>query len=228
MTRKKIFIFDLDGTLIDAYPAIIKSFNACMRAYGYPSRPASVIKKAVGWGDRKLLEPFVPAGRLPQILACYRKRHAIDLKRHVRWMPFARSLLCYLKKIGAKTAVASNRPTRFTRIIIKHLDAEHLFDKVLCADRLCGSSAQGCGRKYYKPHPLILCRVLKALGGRRSEAVYIGDMAIDIQTGKRAGISTVAIATGSSSLRELKRQNPDSLFTDLGAFRKSLRLNPPC
>jgi phosphoglycolate phosphatase len=224
MIRKKIFIFDLDGTLIDAYPAIIKSFNDCMRAQGYPLRPAGVIKRAVGWGDKRLLEPFVPAVRLPQVLACYRKKHAVDLKRYVRWMPYARALLRYLKKMGAKTAVASNRPARFTRIIIKHLDAGHLFDKVLCADQLCGPSAPACGRKYYKPHPLILCRVLKALGGRRAEAVYVGDMAIDIQTGKRAGISTVAIATGSSSFKELKRQNPDGLFTDLGAFRKSLCL----
>jgi phosphoglycolate phosphatase-like HAD superfamily hydrolase len=86
---------------------------------------------------------------------------------------------------------------------------------------------EGCGRNTTGSSSASFA-VLKALGGRRSEAVYIGDMAIDIQTGKRAGISTVAIATGSSSLRELKRQNPDSLFTDLGAFRKSLRLNPPC
>ncbi|QAT16282.1 phosphoglycolate phosphatase [Candidatus Velamenicoccus archaeovorus] len=222
MTRKKIFIFDLDGTLIDAYPAIVKSFNSCMRAEGCPSRPAAVIRRAVGWGDRKLLEPFVPAARLPYVLACYRKRHAVDLKRYVRWMPYARQLLCDLKKRGIRTAVASNRPTRFTRIIIRHLGAGRLFDKILCADKL--SSARG--RKYYKPHPMILRRILKALRGRRSEAVYVGDMAIDIQTGRRAGISTAAIATGSSSLQELRREKPDYLFASLKALKKSLG-HPP-
>jgi phosphoglycolate phosphatase len=223
MIRKKIFIFDLDGTLVDAYPAIVKSFNDCMRAHGYPSRASAVIRKAVGWGDRKLLEPFVPAARLPHVLACYRKRHAVDLESGARWMPYARQLLHYLRKKEVRTAIASNRPTRFTRIILRSLGARGMFDKVLCADRLCAESGSASCRRYFKPHPLILRRVLKALGGRRADAVYVGDMAIDIQTGRRAGISTVAVATGSSSLQELRRQRPDYLFSDLGAFKRSLR-----
>lgn len=213
MTRKKIFIFDLDGTLVDAYPAITKSFNDCMRAQGYPPRAAAVIKKAVGWGDRNLLKSFVPAGRLPRVLACYRKRHASDLKGGVRWMPYARQLLRYLKKRGARMAIASNRPTRFTRIIVRRLGAGRMFDKVLCADRL----------RYRKPHPLILHKILKAMKGGRADAVYIGDMAIDIRTGRRAGVSTAAVATGSSSLKELKREKPDYFFNDLREFKKAIQ-----
>lgn len=212
MIRKKIFIFDLDGTLVDAYPAIVKSFNDCMRAQGYPSRAPVLIRKAVGWGDRKLLEPFVPAARLSHVLACYRKRHAVDLESGARWMPYARQLLCYLKKRGVKTAIASNRPTRFTRIILRSLGAEDMFDKVLCADRL----------RYGKPHPMILRQILKFLKAEKTDAVYVGDMAIDIRTGQRAGVTTIAVATGSSSLKELRRQKPDYLFSDLKAFKKSL------
>ncbi|MDD5020269.1 MAG: HAD family hydrolase [Candidatus Omnitrophica bacterium] len=216
MVHPQIYIFDLDGTLVDAYPAIVRSFNGCMSAFGYPVQKEGRIRSAVGWGDRNLLKPFVPPGRLAKVLACYRQRHARDLKGGVSWMPHARGLLGELKRKGAKLAVASNRPTRFTRIIIGCLGAERLFDRVLCADRL----------RFGKPHPLILREILKGFGAAPKDAVYIGDMAIDVQTGRRAGVTTAAIATGSSTLKELKREKPDYLFSDLGQFKKGFCLKP--
>jgi len=57
----KLIIFDLDGTLVDAYPAIINSFNFTMNAMGLPLRDDITIRRAVGWGDRNLLKPFVPS-----------------------------------------------------------------------------------------------------------------------------------------------------------------------
>jgi HAD superfamily hydrolase (TIGR01549 family) len=210
--QKKLFIFDLDGTLTDAYPAIIKSFNGCMRECGFPFQKPAVIRKAVGWGDKELLRPFVFPKALPRVLACYRRRHARDLKSGVSWMPGALLFLRTLKKRGARLAIASNRPTRFTRIIMKHLDAGRFFDKILCADRLT----------YAKPHPMILRRILKGLSVSRADAVYIGDMVLDVRTGRRAGVTTVAIATGSSTKNQLKREKPDYLFGDLKELRKFL------
>ena len=47
--HKKLFIFDLDGTLVNAYPAIISSFNFTMSKLGYRPKKEAVIKRAVGW-----------------------------------------------------------------------------------------------------------------------------------------------------------------------------------
>ncbi|MDD4953853.1 MAG: HAD hydrolase-like protein, partial [Candidatus Omnitrophica bacterium] len=51
MENIKLIIFDLDGTLVDAYLAISKSFNYATRKFGYPARGPLVIRRAVGWGD---------------------------------------------------------------------------------------------------------------------------------------------------------------------------------
>ena len=56
----KLIIFDLDGTLIDAYQPIIDSFNFTMKKLGLPLKNKTVIRKAVGWGDEMLLLPFLP------------------------------------------------------------------------------------------------------------------------------------------------------------------------
>jgi len=55
----KLIIFDLDGTLVNAYPAIIKSFNYTMQKLGYPKQSNLNIRRAVGWGDDNLLKPFL-------------------------------------------------------------------------------------------------------------------------------------------------------------------------
>jgi HAD superfamily hydrolase (TIGR01549 family) len=207
---RKVFIFDLDGTLVDAYPAIISSFNFTMTALGYRAEKDEVIKRAVGWGDTKLLEPFVSSKDLKIALSVYRRHHLHSLKAHLRWLPEAKELLVCLKKKDRKVAIASNRPKRFTKIILKSLGAAKFFDKVLCADQL----------KFGKPNPLILQRLIKALGVSKQDVLYVGDMVIDVVTGKRAGVETAAVSTGSSTLQELKRAKPTYLFKDLTALRR--------
>ena len=206
---KKLFIFDLDGTLVDAYAAIISSFNFTMRALGVPTQSELTIKKAVGWGDRKLLEPFFRPGELKKALGVYRKHHLHSLKTKTHWLPAAKELLRCLKKKGKRLAIASNRPARFTKIILKSLGASKFFDKVLCADQL----------KFGKPHPLILHKLIKVFGVSKQDVLYVGDMAIDVQTGKRAGVATAAVATGSSTLLELKKARPTYLFKNLAALK---------
>lgn len=206
---KQLFIFDLDGTLVDAYAAIIASFNFTMRRMGYPSRTSRVIRRAVGWGDASLLAPFVGAKDLSRALKIYRQHHAGSLLNKVRFLPYARQLLVCLKNKGFKIAIASNRPTRFTRIILEALKVRGAFDRVLCADRLA----------FGKPNPLILNKLIKSFKVRKDRVLYVGDMALDVQTGRRAHVATAAVATGSSSLRELKKAGPTYLFKDLRTLK---------
>ena len=124
-------------------------------------------------------------------------------------MPAAQELLRCLKKEGKKLAIASNRPARFTKIILKSLDASKFFDKVLCADQL----------RFGKPNPLILHKLIKVFGVSKQDVLYVGDMVIDVQTGKRAGVATAAVSTGSSTPSELKKARPTYLFKDLAALK---------
>jgi len=198
MRQKKAVIFDLDGTLVDAYPAIIKSHNYVLHKLGYPAADSPTIRRAVGWGDENLLRPFVGKNDLKRALLIYRRHHRIALTRYTRLFPGVKRLLSCLRSKGYKIAVASNRPTEFSWIIIRRLGLKKYFNYVLCADKL----------KHGKPHPDILFKIIKRLGVLSSRAVYVGDMTVDAEAGRRAGVKTIIVTTGSSSKAEIKKEKP--------------------
>jgi len=194
----KLIIFDLDGTLVDAYPAIIKSFNYVMLRLGYPKQKSLTIRRAVGRGDENLLKPFVRREDLKKALLLYRKHHKTALLQGSRLFPNAVKVLAYLKGKGFKLAVASNRPTKFSWILIRHLGLRQYFDYVLCADSL----------KHLKPHPEILRRIMRRFSLKPRQVLYVGDMAIDAQTAGNAKVKAVIVTTGSSSKIEIIRKKP--------------------
>lgn len=208
----KLVIFDLDGTLIDAYPAIISSFNYTMRKLHYPAQGALTIRRAVGWGDENLLKPFVNKKDILPALSVYRRHHASALIKESRLFLAVGRLLAYLKNKGYLLAVASNRPSRFSWILIRHLKLSRYFDYVLCADKL----------KRGKPHPDIIKKIMQKLGRKPQETIYVGDMVIDAQAGRRAKVKTIIVTTGSSTRKEIKRENPCRIITSISKLLKIL------
>jgi phosphoglycolate phosphatase len=205
VSRFKLIIFDLDGTLVNSYPAIISSVNYTLKNLNLNRQSADVIRGGVGWGDQALLLPFVGKKNLKHALIAYRNHHKKSLVEKTSFMPYAKRLLVYLNKKGYKLAIASNRPAKFTEILLRHLNIKRFFDYVLCKDQI----------KFGKPHPSILNKIMHKLKVSRKEALYVGDMAIDVRTGRRAGVEAFAVTTGSSSVRELRQEKPDFLSKDL-------------
>jgi phosphoglycolate phosphatase len=201
----KLVIFDLDGTLVDAYAAITHSFNYAMKRSGYPAQSPLTIRRAVGLGDKQLLAAFVEKKDLDKALEAYRKYHAFDLKRYARLLPGARRVLSLLKKRGYRLAVASNRPTRFSQIIIRHLGIKQYFDYVLCADKI------KCG----KPSPEILHTVMRKLGVTAAQTIYVGDMVIDAQTARNSEVKAVIVTGGSSTLSEIRKERPWQIISGI-------------
>lgn len=201
----KLIIFDLDGTLIDAYAAIIQSFNYVMRELGYPGQSPAVIRKAVGWGDKNLLAPFIDNKVLKKGLRLYRNHHKQALINKSRLYPGVKSVLTSLKSKGYKLAVASNRPTVFSMILIRHLGLKKYFDYCLCADKL----------RHGKPHPEIINKIIRRFQILRNQVYYVGDMAIDAQAGRRAKVKTIIVTGGSSSISEIKKELPYRIIRNI-------------
>ncbi len=210
MKKFKLIIFDLDGTLIDAYAAIARSFNFAMKRFGYPQQSKLVIRRAVGWGDTRLLRFFVKAKDVAGVLKTYRRDHKASLIQYSKVFPGVIRLLAGLKAEGYKLAVASNRPTRFSLILIRHLRLRPYFDYVLCADKL----------KSGKPHPEILRQIMAKFSLRPADTLYVGDMAIDAQAGRRARVKTVIVTTGSSSAREIQAEKPWKIIKKIKTLPK--------
>ncbi|MDD5130057.1 MAG: HAD family hydrolase [Candidatus Omnitrophica bacterium] len=211
MKNIKLIIFDLDGTLIDAYAAIGESFNYVMRNLGLKPQSEGAVRRLVGWGDINLLTPYVLPAGLKSALKLYRGHHKHSLLKYAHLYPGVRSLLLALKKKDYKLAVASNRPSKFSRILLKHLGISVFFDYVLCADQ----------SRYGKPHPEMLNKIVRRFRFKKSQALYVGDMVIDAQAGKRAKIRTIIVTSGSSSRPDIKKEHP---FMIIPAVRRLLKL----
>lgn len=213
MKNIKLIIFDLDGTLADAYRPIIASFNYVMQKLRLRQRSSLVIRRAVGWGDENLLAPFVGPAQLKEAVSLYRRHHQKSLLRGSVLLPGAKKLLNRLKRKKYLLAIASNRPTKFTRILIRHLGLERYFDYVLCADKV----------KRGKPYPDILNAIRKRFFLSRQEALYVGDMTIDAQAAANAGVRCVIVTGGSSSRAQIRKARPWRIISQVAGLSKLLQ-----
>lgn len=203
--RKKLFVFDLDGTLVNTYKAIEKSINYTLGKWGYPSINYRQVKKNIGMGDKNFISKFFPAAQVEEALAVYRSHHKYSILTDSKLMPHVRGLLYFLKKMGKFTAIASNRPQEFTDRIVSKLKLGDYFDCVLCADT-AGS---------LKPDPKIINILMERFGVKSRETVYVGDMVIDMETARRAGVSAIFIKGGSSSLEEVREYKNKVVISSL-------------
>jgi phosphoglycolate phosphatase len=208
--NKKLIIFDLDGTLVDAYTAIGESFNYVMRQFGLKPQSLSTIRRLVGWGDINLLKPYFLQSDLKRALSLYRAHHQRSLLKYSCLYPGAKPLLRRLKQKGYRLAVASNRPSKFSQVLLKHLGIGVFFDYVLCADQAL----------HGKPHPEMLNRIVKRFALKKSQALYVGDMVIDAQAGKRAKVNTIIVTSGSSSKTEIRRERPFRIISAISGLRQ--------
>ena len=89
--------------------------------------------------------------------------------------------------------------------ILDLLDIAPLFQKALFGDSISRP----------KPDPEMAWTIMRFFRCGIGETVLVGDMPIDVDTGKNAGISTFAFPTGSSTLKELEAAKPDRIFPSL-------------
>ncbi|UCG35106.1 MAG: HAD family hydrolase [Candidatus Omnitrophota bacterium] len=205
MITKKLFIFDLDGTLADVYSAIEKSLNFTLKKLGYSKVDFEEVKRNVGRGDKLFIKGFFSRKDANKALSIYRAHHLKSIARYSKLLPYAKTTLSKLKRKEKCVALASNRPQIFTDKIIKKLKIDKYLDEVLCADTI----------NSLKPQPKIINMLIKDFDVKKSDAVYIGDMTIDMETARRAGVEAVYIRGGSSTFSEVKKYKNKKVISSL-------------
>lgn len=213
MTHKKLCIFDLDGTLVDAYTAIAQSLNKTRAAFGYRAVSYRRAKAQVGRGERQFIETFFPAHETDAALRQYRRHHARDIHRCGKALPGARQLLSYLRSRGIRIAVASNRPDAFTRLLLRVTKLSRYIGTVLCADTIGA----------YKPNPALLHVLRKKYSVSPAQTVYCGDMAVDALAAKRARIDFIFVRGGSDTLKNVSAYPIKKTVTSLAHLLRYIK-----
>jgi 2-phosphoglycolate phosphatase len=199
-------LFDFDGTLADSYPAITASVNHVRVLYGLPPLTEPEVRRHVGRGAGYLLQQTVPAGSVEANTAAYRAHHPSVLRQGTRLLPQAAEVLRTLHERGLLLGLCSNKPIAFTRELIAYLDIASYLDVVLGPEDV----------PHPKPAPDMLRAALSRLNITADQALYVGDMTVDIQTARAAGVSVWVVPTGSDAIEALRQAHPDRLLRNLG------------
>lgn len=186
-------IFDLDGTLVDSYAAIGDSLNHARAHYQLPPLSDDDVRRGVGRGLESLIAELVGEERVAQGVRLFRERYAEVFETATVALPGVRSVLSRLSAMGYPMTVASNKPARFSEPILERLGLLRFIARVEGPDR--------AGRT--KPDPAMLRACLTAMGLPAAHALYVGDMVLDVESARAAGVPVVLVRGGSSDAQEL-------------------------
>ena len=202
----RVFIFDLDGTLIDSKLDLALSVNATLEHFGFQPLPHEEIFGYIGQGAPMLVrralghttdDALVQKG-LEFFLGYYRE-HMLD---NTVAYPGVREGLAELAAAGCILTVLTNKPERFSRRILEGLGLADFFLQVYG-----GNSFE---RK--KPDPIGIETILRETGEEKDRALMVGDSEIDILTARNAGIRVCGVNYGLGS--HLLDEYPPDLRVD--------------
>ncbi len=198
-------VFDLDGTLLDSYAAIHECLSLVLAAFGRPPVTPDETRRMVGHGLESLVARAVGAENVAAGVKIFRDRYEAVGPTASTLLPGADAVTRRLREAGIPIAIASNKPARFSREILKELG-------ILGRFAFVGGPDEGFPPK---PSPHMVFMALATMGAKGPESVYVGDMPVDVATARAAAIPVVAVSTGSATEAELRAVSPDLLISDL-------------
>ena len=180
-----VLIFDLDGTLVDSKKDLTSSVNYVRSAFHLPELTEHEISSFIGDGAQMLIQRALGADAVPsdvhsglQLFLSYYREHMLD--QSVLYPGVSETLH---RLSDYRLAVLTNKPIRFSRTMLDGLGILHRFAAVYG-----GNSFE---RK--KPDPVGVFQILSDTKGQLEKTWMIGDSAIDVLTGRNAGVKTCGV-----------------------------------
>lgn len=189
--KLRLFIFDLDGTLLDTLRDLAGSVNYAMEQCHYPTHSIDEVCMMVGNGVAKLIRRAVPGGTSEKDIAIaldiFRKHYMKHSEDTTKPYDGILELLSSLKAQGKLIAVVSNKFDAATKTL-----CDKYFPGLIDV-ALGENEAEGISKK---PAPDMALKAMKQLDISPEECVYIGDSDVDIETAKNAGIPCISVLWG--------------------------------
>ena len=189
--------FDLDGTLVDTAPDLLRALDFALEKEGLNPPDDHEARNFIGGGARAMIERALAHSRvqfgkekvdamLRQFLLYY-EEHIAD---HSRPFPGLQHALARLADEGAILAVCTNKMERYA---VKLLDALKLSDRFAF---IAGSDTFA----FKKPDPRHLVGTIERAGGNAECAILVGDSETDVITAKAAEIPVIAVSFGYTDI----------------------------
>ncbi len=205
---RRLFIFDLDGTLVDSAADLATAVNLTRAEFGLGPISGTTVTGYVGDGIRMLMVralqdcPDADIDRAVNLQKVYYLAHLCDQTRPYKGV---REGLALLRARGHALAVATNKPVDVTETLLADLKMRHLFDAVYGG----GSVPE------LKPHPAMLEAAMTGLGFGQPDSWMVGDNRTDLESARRAGIRSVLMRYG---MGRSDPEKPDLAFDTFFEF----------
>ena len=226
--RLRLLVFDLDGTLIDSRLDLIHSVNAMLRHIELPELDGNVIASYVGDGAPTLVRRAlgdtgdeVLLREAMEYFLIYYRQHKLDHTTVYEGIPEVLARLANSSHgvepteltsdglspdgvpqngVPRQMAVLSNKPVNPSRQIVQALGLGDFF--------VCVYGGNSFTTK--KPDPLGVRTIMQETGVAADETLIIGDSAVDVLTGRNAGLWTCGVTYGFAP-HSLEQAPPDVL-----------------
>lgn len=187
-------IFDLDGTLVDTAPDLVRALNETIAPDGLQAISLETVRHMVGFGAKRLIERAyeeqgrtLEDGALEAMTGRFIEVYASEIDRLSRPFEGVEDTLNVLARRGARLSVATNKPNALAVLLLERLGLAARFERIVGADAAPGK----------KPDPAHL---RAAAGPDMSAMVMIGDSSVDVEAARNAGAPVIVMSYGYTEI----------------------------
>jgi phosphoglycolate phosphatase len=185
--------FDLDGTLVDTAPDLVRSTNMVMDKAGLAHISLAGVRGMVGQGARALIVKAAFANDvvfserdLATYVAYFLEVYTAGLTELSRPFDGVEDTLSRLREQGAILSVCTNKPPHLANPVLEAFQLHHYFKAIV------GNGQAGVN----KPDGRHLTYTIEACGGEIGRALMVGDSITDVQAARNAKIPVVLVSFG--------------------------------
>ena len=198
MKQKFTILFDLDGTLVDTAPDLMRAHNHVMKKFGYPTKSTEEIRNLVGkgagamigrsiWGQAKkefgkVNDEKVKKEMVTEFVDFYGK----NIINESTLIKGVKEFLNWCKDLSISMAVCTNKQEHLSNDLLKKIGIYDYFEYVAGSDTF----------DYCKPDPRHLTSVVEILDGDIKKSLMIGDSETDANAAKAAEIPIILLEDG--------------------------------
>lgn len=216
--KYKIALFDFDGTIINSAPGIIRSIKYAQEKMGMDFFPEEKqYNRFIGPPLKYSFKNFcgLSEDEAEEAVRLYRENYETNGVYECSFYEGMPELLRDLRYDGVKTAVASAKPEKFIRKIVRYFNAED------CFDAITGSTPDGSiGDKD------VLIRMAyeklreNEIPLEKSGAVMVGDRVYDAVGARKTGIDFIGVLFGFGSAEEFLNEGYSNIAKNTDEIRK--------
>ena len=179
--QKIAFIWDLDGTLLDSYEAILSGIEETFGQFAIPYDKEKVREFILKYSVQDLLVQVAEERKLDvEVLNQVRAQSLAEKNAQVALMAGARDVLAWAEESGIQQFVYTHKGDN-ALTILRDLGLESYFTEIL-------TSQSGFARK---PNPEAATYLLDKYQLDSEKTYYIGDRTLDVEFAQNSGIQSI-------------------------------------